>query len=76
MWSRDNPNWMEETHTQHPQKANVWAGIIGDRIIGPIFIDGNLNGDRYLELLENEIVPAVVTWFSNLNGRHIPAETI
>ncbi|KAJ8936324.1 hypothetical protein NQ318_007173 [Aromia moschata] len=27
-WSQENPHWMQEYHTQHPQKVNVWAGII------------------------------------------------
>ncbi|KAJ8934777.1 hypothetical protein NQ318_008666 [Aromia moschata] len=30
-----NPHWIIETHTQHPQKLNVWAGIVANRIIGP-----------------------------------------
>lgn len=25
--------------TKYPQKVNVWAGILGDYIIGPFFID-------------------------------------
>ncbi|KAJ8960141.1 hypothetical protein NQ318_003860 [Aromia moschata] len=24
-WSQENPHWMQEYHTQHPQKVNVWA---------------------------------------------------
>ncbi|KAJ8962113.1 hypothetical protein NQ318_018070 [Aromia moschata] len=27
-WSQENPHWMQEYHTQHPQKVNVWAGPI------------------------------------------------
>ncbi|KAJ8942984.1 hypothetical protein NQ318_001708 [Aromia moschata] len=26
-WSQENLHWMQEYHTQHPQKVNVWAGI-------------------------------------------------
>lgn len=36
-WSDQNPHWMIEGHTQYPQKLNVWAGIVGGRIIGPFF---------------------------------------
>ncbi|KAJ8960050.1 hypothetical protein NQ318_009489 [Aromia moschata] len=32
-WSQENPHWMQEYHTQHPQKVNVWAGIVRNRII-------------------------------------------
>ncbi|KAJ8945321.1 hypothetical protein NQ318_009716 [Aromia moschata] len=31
-WSQENPHWMQEYHTQHPQKVNVWAGIVRNRI--------------------------------------------
>lgn len=58
-WSDENPHWMLEAHTQYPQKLNVWAGVFRDRIIGPFFIDGNLNGEKYLEMLTNQIVPAI-----------------
>lgn len=58
-WSDSNPHWIEESHTQYPQKLNVWAGIIDDTIIGPFFIDGNLNADRYEQLLRTEIIPAI-----------------
>lgn len=64
-WARENPHWIREQHTQFPQKINIWAGIIGQRIIGPFFMDYNLNGDRYLQLLRNEIVPALAILFPN-----------
>lgn len=59
-WSGTNPHWFHEGHTQHPQTLNVWAGIYGDRIIGPIFINGTLNGLKYLEMLREDIVPALI----------------
>jgi len=33
----ENPNWVRETHTQHPQKINVWCGLIDGYLIGPFF---------------------------------------
>lgn len=65
-WSRKNQHLNIATRTQYPQKVNVWAGIIGNQIIGPFFIDGNLNGNRYLQLLENNIIPAIRERF-NIN---------
>lgn len=59
-WSDENPHIVVEGHTQNPQKLNVWCGILGDKIIGPFFIDGNLTGDVYLEMLDNLIEPAIV----------------
>lgn len=54
-WSDENPHLFREQHSQHPQKLNVWMGILGDHLIGPVFIPGNLTGDVYLDLLENVI---------------------
>ena len=34
---------------------NCWAGILGQRVIGPIFFEGALNGRRYLAFLQNEL---------------------
>ncbi|KAJ8944990.1 hypothetical protein NQ318_010192 [Aromia moschata] len=57
---------MRELHTQNLEKVNVWAEIIGENIIGPFFIDGNLNGETHLALLQNNvlstsIIPQVLT---------------
>lgn len=64
-WSDVNPRWMEESHTQRPQKVNVWAGIIGNRIIGPYFIRENLTANGYLNLLRNHVVPDLINLFPN-----------
>ena len=58
-WSDHNPHWMLEAHTQYPQKLNVWAGIINNTLIGPFFIEGNLNGEIYLRMLRDQIIPAI-----------------
>lgn len=58
-WSRENLHLSVAERTQFPQKLNVWAGILGDHIVGPFFINGNLNAETYLNLIQNEILPAV-----------------
>lgn len=58
-WSDTNPDWMLDSHTQYPQKVNVWAGILNNNLIGPFFIDGNLNADRYETLLRDQIIPRI-----------------
>lgn len=58
-WCEINPHEYREAHTQRPQKRNVWAGILGDEVIGPFFINGNLDGDKYILLLHHQIVPAM-----------------
>ena len=67
-WSPENPPWMMQQHPQHPQKVNVWAGVIGNNIIGPFFIEGNLTSDIYLHLLQNSIIPACQDLFPNENN--------
>jgi len=58
-WSDTNPSWMMDSHTQYPQKVNVWAGILKDQLIGPFLIDGNLNATKYEDLLRNQIIPRI-----------------
>ncbi|KAJ8962884.1 hypothetical protein NQ318_001293 [Aromia moschata] len=58
-WSQENKHLSVPLRTQYPQKVNVWTGILGDFIIGPFFIDGNLTARKYLNLLRNEIIPIV-----------------
>ncbi|KAJ8951472.1 hypothetical protein NQ318_000166 [Aromia moschata] len=51
----DDAHWIIEAHTQHPQKLNVWAGIVANVIIGPFFFEENLTGEIYLEFLQNDL---------------------
>ncbi|KAJ8944275.1 hypothetical protein NQ318_009652 [Aromia moschata] len=65
-WSQENKHLSVPLRTQYPQKVNVWAGILGDSIIGPFFIDGNPTARKYLNLLRNEIIPTVQALDINL----------
>lgn len=55
-WSDLNPHSFWEVHSQHPQKLNVWAGMLGVNIVGPLFIAGNLMSEVYLDTLEITIM--------------------
>lgn len=53
--------WAHREHNPHVTKRhsfqvrfslNVWAGIIGDQLLGPYFIDGHLTSATYLEMLQ------------------------
>lgn len=35
----------------------VWAGIMNQEVIGPYFFDGTVDGDTYLEMLGNYLLP-------------------
>jgi hypothetical protein len=57
-WSAVNPHLIREDRNQQQFNVNVWCGIVGEEIVGPVFYDGNLNGLRYLdEILENTLEP-------------------
>ena len=45
-WSRQNENWMIE-RLHRGWKINVWAGILNNEIISPIFFDENLTGNYH-----------------------------
>lgn len=42
-WSVENPHWLRQVEHQCPWSVNVWCAIIGNKLIGPYFIEGNLN---------------------------------
>jgi len=56
-WSPENPNWMEASKTQSVEKVNVWAGVFGNEITGPIRYEGTLDGEKYLSMLKEVIIP-------------------
>ena len=53
---------MSLTKVQGGGKVMVLAGILGDIITGPFFVDGNLNADKYLIMLQDLAIPAIPGW--------------
>lgn len=49
-WPNDNPHL--DDWTLYPQKLNVWAGIIGQNITGPYFLNENVTANIYLYILD------------------------
>lgn len=49
----ENPHMKKQTSFQHKFSVNVWAGVIGKTLLGPYYLPQNLNGDNYLEFLQN-----------------------
>lgn len=58
-WATENPRVFKVTKTQYTFKVNVWAGIVGHRLIGPHIFDGNLNSAQYLDFLKN-VLPVLL----------------
>lgn len=54
-WAPVNPHWMGQIDNQHRWSLTVWCGIINGYLIGPYFFDGMINGETYLQLLQNEL---------------------
>lgn len=54
-WAQENPRLVYEVDRQRRFSVNVWCGVIGGRLVGPIFYEGTLDANRYLDFLNNEI---------------------
>lgn len=54
-WATENNHLFRGGAFQERFGINVWLGVIGTRIVGPIFFYGPLNGAQYLHFLQNEI---------------------
>lgn len=56
VWADENPHAIWEHRFQRKFHVNVWAGLVGGRLIGPHVLPPRLNGVRYLHFLENVLV--------------------
>jgi hypothetical protein len=54
-WATENPHLIREGAFQERFGVNVWLGVIGLRIVGPIFFYEPLDGPHYLQFLQNEV---------------------
>lgn len=54
-WSRENPRNIVQCNPQRRFAVNVWCGIVGNNLIGPIFINGTLDQHKYNEILNNHL---------------------
>lgn len=52
-WSETNPHFTISSQRQYFKKINVWCAVSYHGIIGPYFFENNLNGDTYLDMLQN-----------------------
>jgi len=46
---------LREVDRQRQWSVNVWCGIIGDKLIGPYFINGRLNNIKYDNFIRNDL---------------------
>lgn len=54
-WSKENLHLYKESRHQHRFGFNMWAGILGTKILGPFFYHQNLTSERYLNILQIDL---------------------
>lgn len=56
LWCDENPNAKLIRAHQRRFSVNVWAGIVGEYVIGPYILPKRLNGENYYTFL-NDVLP-------------------
>lgn len=54
-YAPENPHLVRPARFQRNFKVNVWAAVIGDKVIGPHYFHDNLNGQIYSDFLRHEL---------------------
>lgn len=47
MWQKEDPHVVHQSNYQHRYSVNVWAGIVGNNLVGPYVLPQRLTGDVY-----------------------------
>ncbi|GFY02519.1 uncharacterized protein TNCV_3503991 [Trichonephila clavipes] len=58
-WADENPHAIRPHGAQRKCSRNVWAGIVGDCLLGPYILPERLNGSVYLIFLQ-EVLPEML----------------
>lgn len=53
-WAYENPHEVRPHNFQHDFRVNVWAGIVGSTLLGPVFLE-RLTGETYLRFLTDTL---------------------
>lgn len=56
-WHKENPLIFYTTSRQGSGKVNVWCGLHGENLIGPVFLSEKMNATSYLTMLQ-EVLPS------------------
>lgn len=55
------------------QKVTVWIGIVGNGVlIGPVFFDANVDGQAYLQMIQQHVIPGLEMHFQRQENRPFP----
>lgn len=55
VWSDENPHVIRQGSFQQRFSVNLWAGIVNNTLIGPFELPARLNGNYYLQFLEENL---------------------
>jgi hypothetical protein len=55
VWAEENPHAVVQSRHQQQFSINVWAGIIGDVLVGPRVLPQRLTGNSFRHFLENNL---------------------
>lgn len=59
LWALENPHGVRPHDAQHRFAVNVWAGLVGDCLVGPYLLPTPLTSANYLIFLE-EVLPGLL----------------
>lgn len=54
-YAQENPHVVKIKHFQHEFSINVWMGIVNNHLVGPFRLPHRLNGNSYLEFLQEQL---------------------
>lgn len=54
-WHVENPHLMRQDRSKYRFKINMWSGILNGRVIGPFELPEVLDGEVYLDFLQNHL---------------------
>lgn len=54
-WEIENPHLARASNFQHRYSVNMWSGIVNGELIGPFELPSRLDGDTYLNFLQNNL---------------------
>lgn len=55
VWADENPHAIMESRHQVRFSLNIWIGILGDNLLGPVVLPNRLTGAGYLNFLQNTL---------------------
>ncbi|GBN35650.1 hypothetical protein AVEN_265669-1, partial [Araneus ventricosus] len=55
MWLEENPHGTRTRAAQEQFSVNVWAGMVGDHLVGPYLLPKRLTGANYLIFLQQDL---------------------